>query len=90
MTDLPRNILPIFVLGVASFFAPATAHAHLGHVGELAGHSHWLGLGALAAAAAALALLPKKKKAEAQEDEASAEADGAQEIGESQEETAGA
>lgn len=23
------------------------AHAHLGHVGELAGHSHWIGLGAL-------------------------------------------
>uniref|UniRef100_UPI0031BA0506 DUF6732 family protein n=1 Tax=Oricola nitratireducens TaxID=2775868 RepID=UPI0031BA0506 len=28
------------------------AYAHFGHVGELAGHSHWIGLAAGAAAAA--------------------------------------
>lgn len=41
-----------------------TAHAHLGHVGELAGHSHWVGVGALAIAAAlgTLVLRPVREK----------------------------
>ena len=49
---------------VTLVLAPSVAQAHLGHIGEVAGHSHWLGLGALVAAAAAIALLPKKKKAD--------------------------
>ena len=56
------------------------AHAHLGHVGDLAGHSHWLGYGALAAAAAALALLGKKRKQEESDEgtESAIEAEGEQ------------
>ncbi|MCA1299111.1 DUF6732 family protein [Stappia indica] len=30
---------------------PTLAQAHVGHVGELAGHSHWAGIAALAGAA---------------------------------------
>ena len=37
------------------------AHAHLGHVGELAGHSHWIAIGAAATAAAIAAWLGKRK-----------------------------
>ena len=81
MTDLPKTKLILVACGLA--LAPSAAHAHLGHVGELAGHSHWLGLGALAAAAAAIALLPKKKKKDDKgEEEATPEA------GEGQEEAA--
>ncbi|NVK33861.1 MAG: hypothetical protein HWE23_05225 [Rhodobacteraceae bacterium] len=42
-----------------------SAFAHVGHIGELAGHSHWAGAAALAGAAAIaglLALRGKKKK----------------------------
>lgn len=35
--------------------APASAQAHWGHLGELAGHGHWIAAGLAAAAAAAVA-----------------------------------
>ncbi|MGI9401113.1 MAG: DUF6732 family protein [Rhizobiaceae bacterium] len=46
------------------------AHAHLGHLGELAGHSHWVGLAAIATAAALakLALRPRSEESEAEAD----------------------
>ena len=78
MTIPARSFLTAAIL----VLAPSVAEAHLGHIGEVAGHSHWLGLGALAAAAAALALLPKKKKDEAGEtpqEEASGEPAGEEE-----------
>ena len=37
--------------------APASAQAHWGHLGELAGHGHWIAAGLAAAAAAAVAWL---------------------------------
>ena len=56
------------VTGLATMAAltllPGLAHAHAGHVGELAGHSHWIAMGALAAAAALAAIVatkPRKK-----------------------------
>ncbi|MEM7463674.1 MAG: DUF6732 family protein [Pseudomonadota bacterium] len=39
-----------------------TAHAHLGHLGEVAGHSHWIGIGAVAAAAAIGVLVARPRK----------------------------
>ena len=36
--------------------APASAQAHWGHLGELAGHGHWIAAGLAAAAAAAVAV----------------------------------
>ncbi len=40
------------------------AQAHIGHLGEVAGHGHWIGLGALAGAAILAGLLGKGKPAQ--------------------------
>jgi hypothetical protein len=56
--------------------APQMALAHVGHVGELAGHSHLLGYGALAAAAVLAALAARGRKAKPQESETAEEAAG--------------
>lgn len=42
-------------------FVPLSVHAHGGHLSELAGHSHWIGLAALAGVAAAGVLAAKLK-----------------------------
>ncbi|MBD8892406.1 hypothetical protein IG616_12665 [Labrenzia suaedae] len=58
----------------------SAASAHLGHLGELAGHSHWSGAAALAGAVIAagiLAVKGRKKTAKAKE-EASSTSSGAQ------------
>ena len=53
------------------------AQAHIGHIGELAGHGHWIGVGALIGAAALAAALARGRKAgvkkEADEAEENAE-----------------
>ena len=62
---MPRTILFLAAFMAAS--VPTSAFAHMGHLGELAGHSHWIGLIAGAAAvsiAAALAVLGKKTEAQ--------------------------
>lgn len=56
--------------------APVPALAHLGHVGEAAGHSHWIGLAALGLAAGILALLPRRKRKEEEASGEAAEAEG--------------
>ncbi|WP_416897969.1 MAG: DUF6732 family protein [Minwuia sp.] len=63
---------------------PGSALAHGGHLGELAGHSHWVGVAALAGAAALGALAAKLAKGRKQNEEseeagetAEAEAEGA-------------
>jgi len=38
--------------------APASAQAHWGHLGEIAGHGHWIAAGLAAATAVAVAGLP--------------------------------
>ena len=78
-----KKVLTILTGSTAVALVPAAAHAHLGHIGELAGHSHWIGivLGlAGAAGAAALALLPRdeveaEETSEASETEADEGAD---------------
>jgi len=35
------------------------SHAHFGHLGDLAGHSHWIGLGAVVVAGALAGLVGK-------------------------------
>lgn len=52
-------LFSLFVIAV-----PANAFAHLGHVGELAGHGHWIAIGAGIAIAGLGALLGKKTKDE--------------------------
>ena len=46
--------------------APASAQAHWGHLGELAGHGHWIAAGlAAAAAVAGLAITRPRKESKA-------------------------
>ena len=48
--------------------APASAQAHWGHLGELAGHGHWIAAGlaaAVAVAVAGLAITRPRKESEA-------------------------
>jgi hypothetical protein len=59
-----RLFLPLFFI----FISTTSAHAHLGHLGELAGHSHWIALGAGVAAAAIAAALGKRKLDEEKEE----------------------
>jgi hypothetical protein len=42
-------------LAILLYLFPVPAFAHWGHLPELAGHSHWIGMAAAAAAAAAAA-----------------------------------
>ena len=39
----------------------SNAHAHMGHLGEIAGHSHWIGLGAVVIAGAIAVVVGKLK-----------------------------
>ncbi|MEM7215751.1 MAG: DUF6732 family protein [Pseudomonadota bacterium] len=61
---------PIFVFLV--FLASVeTAHAHWGHLGELAGHAHWIGIGAVVVAGALagiVGLLSEDDKEDADEE----------------------
>lgn len=42
----------IVLSALLTISAPSAAFAHAGHIGELAGHAHWVGVAALAGAAA--------------------------------------
>jgi len=42
------------------------AQAHIGHLGEVAGHGHWIGPGLIAGAAVLAGLLGKGRKPEAE------------------------
>lgn len=58
-----RTILTALILG------PAPASAHIGHLGEVAGHGHWIALGGIALAGAIALLGGRKKADEAQTDD---------------------
>ncbi|MTI43855.1 hypothetical protein JM93_02297 [Roseibium hamelinense] len=59
---------------LGGILVPTAAFAHAGHLGELAGHSHWIGVAALAGAVAlAGALALKGRKKTAAEDETTAD-----------------
>jgi hypothetical protein len=56
---------------------PMNAFAHWGHLGEVAGHGHWVALGAGVAAAAIAAWLGKEKlKANVEGEEAPEDGEG--------------
>lgn len=71
MTMRRMAISACLLAPIGAFFVPAPAAAHWGHVGELAGHSHWIGLAAALAAAALAALAARKARGarDAAEDE---------------------
>lgn len=59
----------------ASLAVPAPALAHIGHIGEVAGHGHWIALGGIAIAGA-IALLGGRKKPKDEDVEEAIEDDG--------------
>ncbi len=61
-----RIMLPALIL------APLPAMAHIGHLGEVAGHGHWIALGGIAIAGA-IALWGGRKKADEDAEEATSE-----------------
>ncbi|AXS39123.1 DUF6732 family protein [Breoghania sp. L-A4] len=72
-----RILVPVLMLSTAAL--PGAARAHVGHLGDVAGHSHWVGVAALAGAAAVagvMALKGRRKRArdEGSQSEADAEA----------------
>lgn len=69
--------LKLFYITSAALIMPApSAYAHWGHVGELAGHGHVVGIAALAGAAAlAAALAAARGKRAEKNDEESEEMD---------------
>lgn len=50
------------ILVLTAIVLPLPAFAHVGHLGELAGHSHWIALGALGIATAIGGLAAAKRK----------------------------
>ncbi len=59
--------LPAAVLLSMAFSGQALAHA--GHIGELAGHSHWVGVGALVVAGALAAIVGKLAQKDEEKEE---------------------
>lgn len=68
----------IILSGLLIVCGPTAAFAHAGHIGELAGHAHWIGVAALAAAAAVAAAAAGigRKPKDARESEADASTAG--------------
>lgn len=61
-----------FFVGYFYFLMPV--YAHLGHMGEIAGHTHWVGVGAVFAAGLLAGLIGKiKDKSNADADDLSVE-----------------
>lgn len=60
-------------LSASLLLVPGPALAHFGHLGEVAGHGHILGWGALAAAAALAAALARRGKPKKENDESEPE-----------------
>jgi len=66
---------PVLLAGVMGFSSFA-AFAHAGHLGELAGHSHWIGIAAVTGAAIIAGLAAKAKKRSASAEETTPDAAG--------------
>jgi hypothetical protein len=61
---------------IAVIAAPGAAFAHVGHVGEVAGHDHWIAIAAVGIAAAVWAAGKLKGRSEeSEQDEQADEAD---------------
>ncbi|MCF2905766.1 hypothetical protein L0666_12280 [Octadecabacter sp. CECT 8868] len=56
-------------------FAVSPALAHIGHIGEVAGHGHWIALGGIAIAVGIAALGARKKSDDTQAEEDASEDD---------------
>lgn len=73
------------ILFCTAALLPGHALAHAGHLGELAGHSHWVGAAALAGAvmvAGVIALKDRNKRKSGKPEEAETTKDGEEAAGE--------
>jgi hypothetical protein len=68
---LQKDKMMRVILTILTLLYPGIALAHIGHIGELAGHGHWIALGALGLAAGVAAIAKGKRK----DPEAEADAD---------------
>ncbi|WP_298817904.1 DUF6732 family protein [uncultured Roseibium sp.] len=69
--------------GLTAAMLPTSALAHGGHLGELAGHSHWIGVAAIAGAALVAGLVAlKDRKQKASEDPADTDVEDTENAGE--------
>ncbi|MGB0854498.1 MAG: DUF6732 family protein [Pikeienuella sp.] len=74
------NIRTMLTAAALISMGATTAHAHLGHVAEVAGHSHWIGLAAVLGAAAiagAIGILSGKESEDDSEIDTEAEGEAA-------------
>jgi hypothetical protein len=53
------NIIRVSGLSISAILAPTAVLAHGGHLADLAGHSHWVGVAALVGAATIAAVAAK-------------------------------
>lgn len=64
------------ILSLGFILGAGPALAHVGHIGEVAGHAHWIALGAIGLAAAVGALAAKGRRDDEVSDEAEEDTDG--------------
>jgi len=69
--------LPLSALAYSGSIIPS--YAHLGHLGEIAGHSHWIGLGAVVVAGVLAVAVGKLREQECDEDEEVTDEEGLKE-----------
>lgn len=63
----------ILISGFMLLAGTMHAHAHGGHMGDLAGHSHWLGWGMVVAAGVIVAVLGIRNKDQQDDEETAVE-----------------
>ena len=68
--------------GLFSLALSSNVLAHAGHIGELAGHAHWVGVAAVAGAALIAGLVATKGKKKEEGEETDVEAEGDETAGE--------
>ena len=73
-----RKLIAYTLMQPLSLLATFPAFAHWGHVGELAGHGHLVGLGALAAAAALAAAMAAAARAKSKREDEDQDAEEAE------------
>lgn len=73
-----KNLVVAVITGYFHLTLNVSAFAHGGHLGELAGHSHWIGLGAVIVAGAIAAVVGTLSDSK-NDDEEEAETEAAEE-----------
>jgi hypothetical protein len=78
--EMPMRVL-LTTKFILFFGLIAPAYSHAGHIGELAGHAHWVGVAAVLGVAGLAAILTGNKKGKTEET-AEEDAEATEEVGE--------